>query len=95
MNLAWSRKAAGDVSAIFDYIARDSRLYATRIVARIETAALSAANLPEAGSLVEEYNQSDLRQVLAGPYRIIYRLEPDQIVVLTVIHGARQLPEFE
>lgn len=94
MRTAWSRQAARDVSAIFDYIARDSRLYASRMVARIEAAALSASNLPEAGGLVDEYNQSDLRQVLAGPYRVIYRLESDQIVVLTVIHSARQLPDL-
>lgn len=94
MKLAWSRKAAGDVSAIFDYIARDSRIYATRMIARIEEAALAASNQPESGSPVEEHSHSDLRQVLAGPYRIIYRLESEQIVVLTVIHGARRLRDF-
>ncbi len=95
MKLAWSRKAAGDVSAIFDYIARDSRIYATRMVAKIENAALAASNQPESGSLVAEYSQPDMRQVLAGPYRIIYRLDADQIVILTVIHGARQFPGID
>lgn len=90
MKLSWSRQADEDVSGIFDYIARDSPVYASRMVARIESAAISASNLPEAGAMVDEYNQPDLRQVLAGSYRIIYRMEPDQIVVLTVIHGARQ-----
>lgn len=92
MKLSWSRQAAEDVSSIYDYIVRDSRQYALRMIERIEAAAVSASNLPEAGSIVDEYNRADLRQVLAGPYRVIYRLEPDQIVVLTVIHSARQLP---
>lgn len=95
MKLAWSRKAAGDVSAIFNYIARDSRVYAARMIEKIEEAALAASHQPESGSLVDEISRTGIRQVFSGPYRIIYRIEPDQIVILTVIHGARRLPGIE
>jgi toxin ParE1/3/4 len=42
--------------------------------------------------MVQEYERDDVREVLEYPYRIIYRIKPDQIDVLAVVHGARELP---
>ncbi len=42
--------------------------------------------------MVLEYQLSDLREVIERPYRIIYRIKPDQIDVLAVLHSAQQLP---
>jgi plasmid stabilization system protein ParE len=44
--------------------------------------------------MVPEYESRDLRELLEGPYRIIYRVQPDQIDVLAVVHGAQRLPEL-
>lgn len=33
-----------------------------------------------------------IREVIEGPYRIIYYIKLDQIDVLAVIHGAQQTP---
>jgi toxin ParE1/3/4 len=32
-----------------------------------------------------------LREVIEGPYRIIYLIKPDQLDVIAVVHGARDL----
>ena len=32
-----------------------------------------------------------IREVIEGPYRIIYYIKPDQIDVLAVLHGAQDL----
>ena len=40
-----------------------------------------------------EYDADDIRELIEKPYRIIYRIKPDQIDVLAVIHGARLLPD--
>ena len=42
--------------------------------------------------MVPEYEAPDIRELIERPYRIIYRVMPDQIDVLAVIHGARLLP---
>ena len=34
-----------------------------------------------------------IRELIAKPYRIIYRIKPDQIDVLAVIHGAMLFPD--
>jgi plasmid stabilization system protein ParE len=32
-----------------------------------------------------------IREVIEGPYRIIYHIKPDQIDVLAVIHGSQDI----
>ena len=32
-----------------------------------------------------------IREVIEGPYRIIYYIKPDQIDVLAVIHGSQDI----
>jgi len=45
--------------------------------------------------MVPEIEVPQIRQVLEGPYRIIYYIRPDQIDVLAVIHAAQKIPASE
>ncbi len=47
--------------------------------------------LPEIGRMVPEYNRKDIRELIFQNYRIIYKLEENRILILTVIHGKRDL----
>lgn len=92
MRVLWTRTAVGHLTDIYEYIARDSRQYARRMVDRITARSRQIADFPESAPVVHEYEDPDLREVLEGPYRLIYRIRSDAIVVLAVIHGARLLP---
>jgi plasmid stabilization system protein ParE len=46
------------------------------------------------GRAVPEVDRTDIREVVEPPYRIIYRVLPDRIEVLTVMHGAQILREI-
>ncbi len=87
----WTKHAQSDVDSIYNYIASDSQIYAIRTIESIESAADAAARMPESGSIVPEFNDSSIREVLTGRYRIIYRLGSSDILILTVLHGARNL----
>lgn len=39
-----------------------------------------------------EYEDENVREVIEGRYRIIYRILSDRVDVVAVIHGARELP---
>jgi plasmid stabilization system protein ParE len=39
---------------------------------------------------VPEIARDDIRQLLYGDYRIIYRIDPRRVVILTVRHGRRR-----
>jgi len=65
---------------------------ARRIVALIE----SIPQHPRQGRMVPEYGQASLRERIFHNYRIVYRLLQDDVVeVVTIVHGARMLPDLE
>ena len=92
MNVTWSRTAIRHLTDIYDHIARDSARYAERMVDRITTRSIRIGDFPELAPVVAEYAEPNVREVLEGPYRVIYRIQPDVIVVFAVVHGAQLLP---
>lgn len=99
MKVVWTDRARRHLRAIHDYIAEDSQRSATRIVDRITRKPESLARFPRSGHVVPEYEYeasgTEIRQLLEGNYRIIYRVLPDYVQILTIIHGARQMPSVE
>lgn len=91
--VVWSPEALEDVDAIAAYIARDSGFYAAAVVEKVLATAASLNNFPQAGRVVPELNQPDLRERFVYSYRLIYRIEPKRIVVTAVIHGKRLLED--
>ena len=92
MIVYWTHNAKRELRAIYDYIAQNSVRYARGMVDRITRRTQQLATLPELGAIVPEYSDQSIREVLAYPYRILYRIGASRIEVLSVVHGARQLP---
>jgi len=92
MKIVWTEKAEKQLDQIFEYISSDSLLYAQRTVSQIIEEAEGIPPHSRKGRKVPEYQRDDIREVFHHPYRIIYSLKDDTIVILSVIHGARLLP---
>ena len=90
MKVVWSEPAVADLSAIHDYIARDSPHYARRFVARLIAAVDLLESFTEMGRIVPE-GDGRHRELILRPYRIIYRVEGQEVFVVTVVHGSRNL----
>ncbi len=92
MTLLWTRRAIADVQAIKQFIAKDSphaaQLVTQRIVAVVDRLIL----FPQSGRIVPELADPQIREVVQGSYRIVYRLIEKQVHVLTVHHAARLFP---
>jgi len=73
----------------------DSPEYAKRMVDRITRRSQQIAYFPLSGRRVPEYDADQIREVIEGPYRIIYHIKPDQIDVVAVIHGAMDVLSSE
>jgi addiction module RelE/StbE family toxin len=93
--IEWTRSALSDARNLRDYIARNSEAYADRFVQKIIEAVEKAAAFPLIGRRVPEANNDTIREILYRRYRIVYRVETDRILVLMVIHGARDLTQVE
>ena len=73
------------------YIAQDSEAYARDFARRIVSAVDVLATFPAAGRVVPEFAQETLRELISGPYRVIYEIMDADVHILTVHHGARIL----
>ena len=89
--VTWSPRALADVDAIASYIASDSPFYANSVVRRIVGLVRTLEQFPHAGRKVPEFDDDNLRELIAYSYRIIYRVEDAEIIVAAVIHGKRNL----
>lgn len=87
----WTARALADLRAIEAYIAADDPARADQWVRRLIERAGRAALAPLSGRVVPEKRRPDIREVLLRSYRIVYRLRPRGILVLTVFEGHRRL----
>jgi toxin ParE1/3/4 len=46
---------------------------------------------PRLGRIVPELEIENIREIIVGSYRVIYRIREDDVQLLTVHHGARPL----
>ncbi len=93
IRVEWTAQAVGDLEAIREYVARDSAHYAALLIERLVASVDYVEHFPEFGRMVPEFHRPELREVIRGSYRIVYRLRPDRAEVLTVFHGARLFPQ--
>ncbi|HVC29456.1 MAG TPA: type II toxin-antitoxin system RelE/ParE family toxin [Gammaproteobacteria bacterium] len=92
MKVHWTDEALAELRAIRAYLNHYSAEAAYTTVSRIIISAGRLAELPHSGHVLREFNQSDLRELLIRPYRIIYRILADRIDIITVWHYRRLLP---
>lgn len=93
--IVWTAPARDDLHLVHQYIARDSKLYAARVVEDIADKVEVLRELPCLGRKVPELNEDAVRELSVYSYRILYEIKPAQIEVLAVIHKRRDLQPDE
>jgi len=92
VQIKWLKSARKDLKEIYDYIALDSNRYAKLTVERIYTKTEILKLQVEIGKVVEEIKKDNIREIIEGNYRIIYKIiSTKEIHILMVHHGARDL----
>jgi len=92
--LRWTERAQEDLASIHAFISQDSPHYASVIIRRLLAAVDRLHDFPESGRAVPEFGNPSIREVIRGPYRIVYRIVSAQEVhVVTVHHGVQIFPE--
>jgi len=95
MKVLWSPLAEARAMEAVDYIAQErpeaAAAWLEELLAR--TAALN--RFPRRGRLVAEIGLPSYRELLHAPYRVIYRVDPTRVVILTLRHSRRAWDESE
>jgi addiction module RelE/StbE family toxin len=89
--VVWSARALADVESIAAYIFSDSPAYAKIVVKKIVKLTRQLVRFPQSGREVPEFQDPSLRELLAYSYRIIYKVETEEVIIVSVIHGKRNL----
>lgn len=84
-------QADDDLWEIWATIALERPKAADRFVSRIYAAEDLLCEFPQLGEARPEL-AADLRKWTVGPYLMLYRLMPDAIEVVRILHGAQDLP---
>lgn len=88
----WTALALEDLDDIAKYISKDSVRYAKLTIRTLLLSTDILTNTPKIGRIVPEFNNSLIRELIRGNYRIVYRIvSTKKIDILTVHHSARHL----
>ena len=92
VRINWTFQAKDDLKNIAEYISKDSKRYAKLQVTRLKTRTRILKTQTRTGKIVSEINRENIRELIEGSYRIIYKIvEDNQIDILTIHHSARDL----
>ncbi len=94
VKVTWTDQALEDLEAICLFIARDAPQYAKLFASRAFEVTDRLDRFPLLGRVVPEIGREDIREIILGHYRVIYRIISDEVEILTVHHGARLLDSF-
>ena len=89
--VVWSRRAVQDLEEIAEYIAKDSPAYAAVVVRTILSRVQVLLRFPRSGRKVPEFDDENIRELLAYSYRVIYRIHTEEVIIAAVVHGKRML----
>ena len=91
-------EAVEDILEIYNYILeRDGEKGAESILSRLEKKACSLDTLVQRGKFPDElvpFGNRKIREVQETPWRIFYRVEKDEVLVLAVLDGRRSMAEL-
>ena len=90
MKITWSPLAVEQVRDIVSYIALDKPSAAEKWVEKIFNSVQRLIEFPDSGRVVPEINRSEIREIVQGNYRVIYKVEEKEIFIL-IVKSYRQI----
>lgn len=92
VKINWTQLALSDLEDIHEYISDDSQRYAQITVNKIYSRVESLLRQPYSGRIVPEFEDTSLRELIEGNYRIVhYLVNKERIDILRIYHTARKM----
>ena len=85
-----SAQASRDMLQIWRHIAKDNPIAADKVLKHLQQRYIILADHPYAGESCHEL-LPQMRALTAGSYRIFYRVSPERVEILRILHTARNL----
>jgi toxin ParE1/3/4 len=91
LRIRFTETADNDLTAIRSHIAKDNAAAADRTIIRILQSIRYLENFPRLGrpGLLPETRELSISKL---PYKAVYRIEGDIILIVTIVHTSRLFP---
>jgi addiction module RelE/StbE family toxin len=93
MKIVWTELAVEKLEEFADFIALDKPMAALKWAETIQQSVNKLQKYPKSGRVVPEIKRDDIREIIEGNYRIIYRIDDTFVSILTIRHGKQLLDE--
>ena len=93
----WSETSENDLKGIVEYIAGDSPHRAYEVFSNIKAKASDLHSFPNRGRVVPELQDQGIaqyREIIAAPWRIIYRVSEEAVYVLSVLDSRQNVEDL-
>ena len=90
--LNWLNEANSDLFQIYSYIHQDSVYYSIKTINEILKLIDYLKVSPYMGRKIPEFNEINKRELIYKSYRIMYKIEFNEVFVRRIWHSARNLP---
>ena len=87
----WTELALDDLKNIYEYISKDSKYYAAKQIEKIINRIEQIENFPKSGRIIPEFENKIIRELIEGNYRIVYRIESDNLIGIVRVHHSAKL----
>jgi toxin ParE1/3/4 len=88
----WTDQAVEDLRSIRVFIERDSPRYGRLVAERLYEATSQIGLFPYSGRMVPELGREEVRELIVGDYHIVYRVDGEVALLLTIYRSSRLLP---
>ena len=89
IEILWSPRSEADLKEIRGFIETDSPAWADLTTRRLVAAVEHLREFPDSGRMIPERQSPELREVVSGNFRIVYRRKPNLVEIATVFRGSR------
>jgi len=91
VKVVWTTSALEDLDNIGEFIGKDSLKYAIITVEELFDSVNILEKHPRAGSIVPEFKNDTIRQLIRKGYRIVYRIIDEHRIDVLTVHNCTRL----
>lgn len=93
----WASAAENDLARIIEYLAVDSPASALKVLDKLKKKAANLHHSPKRGRIIpelQEYGIYQFRELIIAPWRLIYRVQMNEVYVLAVIDYRQNIEDI-
>ncbi len=92
--IVWTEGARRELDAAIAFVADESLEGAIRLLEDILHSTDSLDSMADRGRVVPELDDPTVRELLVGPYRLLYHIDEEEVSILGVLHQRRDFDRW-